>query len=212
MACRSFFVPLPKGASNLVGGVEFRRNPANTQYQLRVNLRADGGGTTSSGWVDISDNPHSIEIDWQAATAPAANNGQLAWWLDGTAQTSVTGVDNDLSRVDRIRLGAVSGLDAGTSGTEYFDGFESRKTTAIGVVNDVTSLTYTYDGLYRLGNANYSNSNVFTYTYDAVGNRLTEQINGGSVVNSTYDIANRLTSVGAQTYTWDNNGNLLNDG
>ncbi|MBM4425544.1 MAG: hypothetical protein FJ030_19565 [Chloroflexi bacterium] len=28
----------------------------------------------------------------------------------------------------------------------------------------------------------------------------------------TYDSANRLTSVNGQPYTWDNNGNLLNDG
>jgi RHS repeat-associated protein len=51
-----------------------------------------------------------------------------------------------------------------------------------------------------------------SYTYDAVGNRLTEQINGGAAVNYVYDAANRLTSVGAQNYTWDNNGNLTNDG
>ncbi len=33
-----------------------------------------------------------------------------------------------------------------------------------------------------------------------------------SVVDYVYDDANRLTSVNGVTYTWDNNGNLLNDG
>jgi hypothetical protein len=30
--------------------------------------------------------------------------------------------------------------------------------------------------------------------------------------NYVYDDANRLTSLNGVTYTWDNNGNLLNDG
>ena len=32
------------------------------------------------------------------------------------------------------------------------------------------------------------------------------------MVNYQYDAANRLTSVNGQAYTWDDNGNLLNDG
>ena len=132
--------------------------------------------------------------------------------IDGTQQGNITGIDNDTRKVDRVALGAVSGVDTGTRGVEYFDAFESRRTTYIGPVNDVTSIVYTYDNVYRLTKANYSSGNVFTYTYDAVGNRLTEQLNGGSVVNSVYDHANRLINSGGLTYTWDNNGNWLNDG
>ena len=51
-----------------------------------------------------------------------------------------------------------------------------------------------------------------TCVFDSRGNCLTEQLNGGTAVNYVYDAANRLTSVGAQSYTWDNNGNLKNDG
>jgi RHS repeat-associated protein len=72
-------------------------------------------------------------------------------------------------------------------------------------------ITYYYDPLYRLTAANYTNGTYFHYTYDAVGNRLSEVSNAGTV-NYAYDIANRLTSVGGVTYTWDNNGNLLSDG
>jgi hypothetical protein len=43
-------------------------------------------------------------------------------------------VDNDTRRIDRIRLGAVSGLDSGTSGIYYFDAFESHRQTYIGPV------------------------------------------------------------------------------
>ncbi len=40
--------------------------------------------------------------------------------------------DNDTRRIDRVRLGAVAGIDTGTRGTYYFDAFESRRQTAIG--------------------------------------------------------------------------------
>jgi len=51
----------------------------------------------------------------------------------------------------------------------------------------------------------YATRSVFTYTYDAVGNRLTAITITATTVY-TYDNANRLTNVGAQAYTWDNNG------
>ncbi len=68
---------------------------------------------------------------------------------------------------------------------------------------------------YRLTAADYSNGDYYHYTYDAVGNRLTQQKSIiGLVTTDTYvyDDANRLTSVNGVNYTWDNNGNLLNDG
>ncbi len=52
---------------------------------------------------------------------------------------------------------------------------------------------------------------TIAYTYDAVGNRLTQDDNG-ALSSYGYDIANRLTSVNGQAYTFDNNGNLLSDG
>jgi YD repeat-containing protein len=74
-----------------------------------------------------------------------------------------------------------------------------------------TSITYTYDPLNRLTGASYSDGTYYNYTYDAVGNRLTETTPQGTT-NYVYDAANRLTSVGGVSYTWDNNGNLLSDG
>jgi hypothetical protein len=71
-------------------------------------------------------------LDWRASTAAGANNGGLTFWIDGVQQANLTGVDNDTRRIDRVRLGAVSGLDSGTLGTDYFDVFESRRQTYIG--------------------------------------------------------------------------------
>jgi YD repeat-containing protein len=115
----------------------------------------------------------------------------------------------------------VSGVDATTNGTIYFDAFESRRSTYIGPIGGgtvTTTVTYLYDSLYRLKQADYSTGEYFIYSYDAVGNRLTQTICLGAPtctpVNSTYayDESNRLLSVNGVAYTWDNNGNLLNDG
>jgi RHS repeat-associated protein len=199
-----------KSPNTQVLGVDLRYNAG--LYQLRATIRLDSGGSTATSWFTISDAAHYVEIDWLAATGVGANDGSITLWIDGTQQGSATGVDNDTQQVDFVRLGAVGGVDAGTSGTAYFDAIESRRTTYIGSASDVTTVSYTYDPLYRLTNANYSSGSVFTYTYDAVGNRLTEQTELGATTYYTYDVANRLTNVGATAYTWDANGNLLNDG
>ncbi|MFZ2095373.1 MAG: SBBP repeat-containing protein, partial [Anaerolineales bacterium] len=80
----------------------------------------------------------------------------------------------------------------------------------------VIVINYTYDPLNRLHQAAYNIGRQFDYTYDAVGNRLTQSVDPGPgnpvVTNYQYDYANRLTYVNSQAYSWDNNGNMLNDG
>ena len=118
------------GASTIVLRVQFRFSNGN--YQLRVGLVNDGSTFANSSWLTISDAPHAIELDWRASTGVGANNGGLTLWIDGVQQANLTGVDNDTRRIDRARLGAVSGVDTGTNGTYYFDAFESRRQNYIG--------------------------------------------------------------------------------
>ncbi len=83
------------------------------------------------------------------------------------------------------------------------------------IVIDLSWTVISYDPLYRLTAADYSNGDYYHYSYDAVGNRKTQtsMVNGlSSTVDYDYDDANRLTTVNGVTYTWDANGNLLNDG
>lgn len=110
--------------------MEFRQSAG--AYQLRAALLDDGATWISTNWFTISDAPHFVELDWRAATAAGANNGGLILWIDGTQQVDLPGVDNDTRRVDRARLGVLTGIDAGTSGTYYFDAFESRRQSYIG--------------------------------------------------------------------------------
>jgi hypothetical protein len=118
------------GTSTVALRVQFRFS--NSAYQLRAGLVGDGSTWANSSWLTISDASHAIEMDWRAATGAGANNGSLTMWIDGVQQANLTGVDNDTRRIDRARLGAVSGVDTGTMGTYYFDAFESRRQTYIG--------------------------------------------------------------------------------
>ena len=79
------------------------------------------------------------------------------------------------------------------------------------LVSQTITINYTYDPLYRLTAADYSDGTYFHYEYDAVGNRLNQTTVVGATA-STYDDANRLMDVGGASYTWDANGNLLSDG
>lgn len=118
------------GTSTEVLRLEFRQFAGG--YQVRVALLSDGNTWISNIWFNITDAPHAFELDWRAATSAGANNGGLAFWIDGVLQLDLTGIDNDTWRIDRARLGALSGIDAGTSGTYYFDAFESRRQNYIG--------------------------------------------------------------------------------
>ncbi len=101
-------------------------------YQIQFGLLNDSGTWQNTSFFTISDAKHPIEIDWQAATAAGANNGSLTLWIDGAQKATVTGVDNDTRRIDRVRIGGVFGIDTGTHGTYYFDDFVSRRQSYIG--------------------------------------------------------------------------------
>jgi len=118
------------GSSTVVLRLELLR--IGSVYQIKSSLLTDASAWSSSSALTISDGPHVIEFDYKVATAVGANNGNLTLWIDGVQQTNLTGVDNDTRRIDRVRLGPVSGIDTGTRGTYFFDAFESRRQTYIG--------------------------------------------------------------------------------
>jgi hypothetical protein len=101
-------------------------------YQIRAYAPWDSGGAYSSPWFRLSDAPHLLEVIWQAASADGASDGWLSLWIDAESVASGSGLDNDTRRVDKIDLGAVAGLDSGTSGTYHFDAFASTVGIPIG--------------------------------------------------------------------------------
>jgi len=118
------------GTSTVVVRVEFGFSGG--AYQIRAGVINDASTWTDTNWFPISDASHPIELDWRAATAAGANDGSLTLWIDGAQKASLTGLDNDTLLIDRARIGALAALDAGTTGTYFFDAFESRRQTYIG--------------------------------------------------------------------------------
>ena len=58
-------------------------------------------------------------------------DGHFQLFLDGTSVSSLTGLENAANFLDFVRLGAI-GVRPTTSGTVYFDGFVSHRSSYIG--------------------------------------------------------------------------------
>jgi hypothetical protein len=101
-------------------------------YRIRAALSNNSTTFTNTAWFNISNAPHDIEIDWQAASAAGAANGSLTLWIDNVQLASLPGISNDARRIESVRFGAVAGIDSGTRGTAYFDAFQSNRNTYIG--------------------------------------------------------------------------------
>jgi hypothetical protein len=101
-------------------------------YALRLCAEDDSGGWLGGRLVYIADDWNAIELEWQAASAPGANDGHLNLWVNGEWVDSLTGVDNDAQRLINIYFGAAY-MPSSTSGTLYFDAFESREGSYIGL-------------------------------------------------------------------------------
>jgi len=125
-----FFGYSGPGYQTPVVAVELRFSSGS--YQVRAALVNDSTVWRYGNWFTIGNAVHFLEVEWQAASTAGANNGALKFWVDNVLRTNITGVDNDTRRIERVRLGAVAGIDPGTHGTEFFDAFESRHTSYIG--------------------------------------------------------------------------------
>lgn len=113
------------GNNKAILRAEFGRSAAG--YQIRMRVLDDMGAETNTAWVPLSDALHFIEVDWQAAS-----DGGVTLWVDGVQAADLTGIDTDGLRIDRIRLGAIAGVDTPTRGAFFIDAFESRRRTYIG--------------------------------------------------------------------------------
>jgi hypothetical protein len=113
------------GTSTPILRLQFRFS--NGGYQLRAGLQDDRGNWIDTTWTPITDAPHEIDLTWRASTGSGVNNGGLTLRIDGVQTGNLTSINNDTRRLDRVRLGAVSGIDTGTRGIYYFDAFESHR-------------------------------------------------------------------------------------
>jgi hypothetical protein len=101
------------------------------QFAIAARVRRNDGARDDTGFVDITDAPHLLELDWVRSSAPGASDGSLTLWIDESPEAVLSGLDNDASGVDSVRMGVLS-VKTGAAGSLYFDQFESRRQTYIG--------------------------------------------------------------------------------
>lgn len=106
---------------------------------LSAYVRTDSGSQTEIATeVSLTNGWRGVEINWARSTG--ANNGRLDLWVDGFPQQGLTGLDNDTTTINYARLGTVSDVDAGTSGTLKLDDFASQRTGYIGLITLFTDV------------------------------------------------------------------------
>jgi hypothetical protein len=136
------------------------------QYSIMARARRDDDTQADTGFVPIAGGTHLVEVAWRRASAVGANDGRLQLNLDGLVAGQVTGVDNDRSQVDFVRLGALS-VKTGASGTLDFDEFDSARTSPLPfrVTNVFTILMSNHDYGDVVGSADapYINSLIASY-------------------------------------------------
>jgi hypothetical protein len=104
------------------------------QYSIMGRARLDDETRADTAFFPISPGPHAIEFELTAANGPSAGDGTFTLWIDGgQAGPALTGLVNNWSVVDFVRMGALS-VKPGAAGVLRFDEFESRKQTYIGTL------------------------------------------------------------------------------
>ena len=100
-------------------------------YSVEARVKKNDGTRADTGFFPITDGPHFLEFDWQKATGPGASDGSLELWIDDISVATLTGIDNDQSLIESVRMGALS-IKTGAAGTLFYDQFESRRQRFIG--------------------------------------------------------------------------------
>ncbi len=91
-------------------------------YQVRAIVR-HAGGNTPTGWFNVSNTAHAIEIEWNSGASSA-----FRLYIDGTLRQTITGLNTSAYLLDSARLG-VWGGQAVSSGNIYLDAFISKRLT-----------------------------------------------------------------------------------
>ncbi len=89
--------------------------------RIKATLNDDAPSSTSTAFHALPESKSTILIEWKASTGPGNDDGELRLSIDGDLKETLSGVDNDTYAVDFFQIGAVLGVDAGTTGDLYMD-------------------------------------------------------------------------------------------
>ncbi|MDY6876430.1 MAG: hypothetical protein SWK90_09560 [Chloroflexota bacterium] len=191
-------------------------------YRVRPGIKTDGHAWSNGPWVNISDNEHTIEVDWKRSSGSNENDGFIKMWVDAydsasfeTADSSVTGMDNDTKTASVFRFGAPTGLDSGTSGTILLDHMVADDTpSAIGHPGVLAfpgaegAGRYTVGGrggtVYHVTNLKNGGPGSLRAALEATGRRtVVFKVAGTIELNSPLSVLNPYVSVLGQTAPGD---------
>jgi len=116
---------------------------------------------------------------------------------------------------DANRLKAVKNYNANGELQEKYEYSYDANSNITSVVTNNGTISYQYDELNQLTQETLLDGTTISYEYDSVGNRTKKIVTVGgnpTTTNYTYNDGNELVSVNGQAYTYDQNGNLTNNG
>jgi RHS repeat-associated protein len=108
-----------------------------------------------------------------------------------------------------LRLKDLNVIDPGQSQVMSYQYNYDLTNNLVAKATEAGATSYSYDRLDRLTGAAYTGSTQINeaYTYDAVANRLTDTKTTGAL---SYNANNQLTAAGSVSYSYDANGNTIN--
>ena len=202
-------------------------------FRVRPGVFTDGATWSNGAWVNVSANEHFVEVEWNASSAPGANDGSIEMWLDvygtrlgdpfGVADSSVAGVDNNTRLARVFKFGAPAGLDASTSGVLWVDHLEvNGDDTEIGHPGTLAFPTAEGAGrfsvggrggtLYKVTNLNNAGAGSLRAACEAAGARIVVFEIGGTIqLTSNININDPYISIYGQTAPSDSGGICLRD-
>lgn len=181
----------------------------NGTLQVKAWVNRDTGGANATGWYDLTGGPQQMRVEWKASSAPGQSDGFTRLWIDGVLRGEKGGVDNDTFRAGWLRLGAIWGIDVGTTGVMAFDGVKFE----IGPQDQP---------FFATDNFNAANFNAWTgapqgggtlsHVLDGADNRLAVNAGGQGTYAYVYDDSlERETHLGAR-FEFDPGTLVLPDG
>ena len=103
------------------------------QYLIQLNTLVDDLTKVKTGWYPLSNTPHTLEINFVAATGVGNNDGSAALYLDDALLETLAALDNDTIFVDTFKIGFTSRLDGKPiSGIFYLDDIATSNSAYIG--------------------------------------------------------------------------------
>jgi len=90
------------------------------QIDLQATYFTNAGATVALTRAELTPGWHKVDLYWKASDV-GQTNGIYVFYFDGVLIDRADNISNSDYRIDGVQLGAREAVDAGTSGTMWFD-------------------------------------------------------------------------------------------